>query len=176
MDMQKLQTLGAGPSVMILMIKEQQMIDGVVMKTQHSDPVNRPAHYLAASVMIEPIELTARLDSCLGQAIQYVLRAPYKNNEREDLKKAVYYLCKRVDLIKYSATQMTCTFDGEVAGFIRAFQEGVEDDLAAEVMDALFDCSRSGFYVSGADNATAAIEIIQAKLDSLRLKDVEAMK
>lgn len=152
------------------------MIDGVVMKTQHSDPVNRPAHYLAASVMIEPIELTARLDSCLGQAIQYVLRAPYKNNEREDLKKAVYYLCKRVDLIKYSATQMTCVFGGEVAGFIRAFQAGIEDDLASEVLNALFNSSRSGFYLSEADNATAAIEIIQERLDSLRLKDGEAMK
>ena len=152
------------------------MIDGVVMKTQHSDPVNRPAHYLAASVMIEPIELTARLDSCLGQAIQYVLRAPYKNNEREDLKKACYYLCKRVELIKYSATKLRCVFDGEVAGFISAFQNGIKDDLAADVLNALFESSCRGFYLSGADHATAAIEIIQARLDSLYLEDVEAMK
>ena len=144
------------------------MEDGVVMKTQRSDPVNRPAHYLAASVMIEPIELTARLDSCLGQAIQYVLRAPYKGTESVDLKKAAYYLCKRIDLIKYSATNLKCDFDGETAGFISAFQNGIEDDLAAEVLDALFECSGRGTYVSGVEQATAAVELIRGRLNQLR--------
>lgn len=62
---------------------------------QLNDPVNRPAHYLKAAIVVEPIELTSRLDSCLGQALQYVLRAPLKGNEVEDLEKAIFYLNKR---------------------------------------------------------------------------------
>lgn len=152
------------------------MEEPIVMKTQRSDPVNRPAHYLAASVMIEPIELTARLDSCLGQAVQYVLRAPYKGNEREDLKKAVYYLCKRIDLIKFSAARIQCVFEGEICGFISIFQNELEDDFAQEFLLKLFDRDARGVFVSEVEQASAAVELIQAKLDAMYLKDVRAME
>ena len=39
-------------------------------------------------------ECTARLDACLGQAVNYIVRAPYKGNQVEDLKKAIFYLNK----------------------------------------------------------------------------------
>ena len=64
------------------------------MKSDVYDPVNRPSHYIKAAVMVQQIELTARLNACLGQAVNYIVRAPYKNNELEDLEKAIFYLKK----------------------------------------------------------------------------------
>ena len=63
-------------------------------KSDVYDPVNHPSHYIKAAVMVQPIELTARLNACLGQAVNYIVRAPYKNNEVEDLEKAIFYLKK----------------------------------------------------------------------------------
>ena len=54
------------------------------------DPVNHPKHY--TQYEHEVIELTEQLGFCLGNAVKYILRAPYKGNELEDLKKAGWYL------------------------------------------------------------------------------------
>ena len=71
-----------------------------------NDPVNHPSHYLKAAITIEPIELTARLDSCLGQALQYLLRAPYKGRMREDMEKALFYLVKERELMQRDRTDV----------------------------------------------------------------------
>ena len=46
------------------------------------DQVNHPEHYVKASITInlEPIQLCECYDFCLGNAIKYILRAPYKGN------------------------------------------------------------------------------------------------
>ena len=58
------------------------------------DQVNHPEHYVKASITInlEPIQLCECYDFCLGNAIKYILRAPYKGNTLQDLKKARWYL------------------------------------------------------------------------------------
>lgn len=58
------------------------------------DLVNHPEHYQKASiaVIIEPIQLAEMYDFCIGNAIKYILRAPYKGNEKQDLEKAKWYL------------------------------------------------------------------------------------
>lgn len=60
------------------------------------DPVNHPEHYAKASITItinlEPIQLCECYDFCLGNAIKYILRAPYKGNALQDMKKAKWYL------------------------------------------------------------------------------------
>lgn len=99
---------------------------------QKSDPVNRPAHYLAASIRLEPIELTARLDSCLGQAIQYVFRAPYKGSTREDLEKAIYYLNKWIEVNEFEVYA-----NDEVMSLFNVFHKYCPNRLAAGVLDAL---------------------------------------
>ena len=57
--------------------------------TEH-DPVNHPSHY--TQYQNEVIELTEQLDFCLGNAVKYILRAPFKGNEIQDLEKARWYL------------------------------------------------------------------------------------
>lgn len=55
-----------------------------------NDPVSHPAHY--TSYPHEVIELTEHLGFCLGNAVKYILRAPFKGNELQDLKKARWYI------------------------------------------------------------------------------------
>lgn len=55
-----------------------------------ADMVNHPEHYLMYPV--EVIDIVARMNFCLGNAIKYILRAPYKGAEAEDLEKAIWYL------------------------------------------------------------------------------------
>ncbi len=61
------------------------------------DPVDRPAHY-AEGRAIEPISviLDWQLGYLLGSVLKYVSRAGRKQDEIEDLRKAQYYLNKRI--------------------------------------------------------------------------------
>lgn len=55
------------------------------------DPVRKPAHYLHPSG-IEVIDITKHETFLRGNILKYILRAPYKNRELEDLQKAQMYL------------------------------------------------------------------------------------
>lgn len=57
--------------------------------TTSHDPVHSPAHYPVYPV--QPIEITRHMDFCLGNAVKYVLRAPFKGGV-EDIQKARQYL------------------------------------------------------------------------------------
>lgn len=61
--------------------------------------VNHPKHYNQG---IEPIDIIEswELNFSLGNAIKYILRAPYKNNELEDLEKAKWYLEREIKRLK----------------------------------------------------------------------------
>ena len=56
------------------------------------DNVNPPVHYARFRVTIEPKDLTKFLPHPLASAIEYIMRAPFKGSEIEDLKKAVFWL------------------------------------------------------------------------------------
>lgn len=55
-----------------------------------TDNVNHPAHY--RQYKYEVIKLTERCNFLMGNAFKYILRAPFKGTEEEDLKKAVWYI------------------------------------------------------------------------------------
>ena len=61
--------------------------------------VDHPSHYNQG---IEPIDIIESwdLNFSLGNAIKYILRAPYKNNELEDLEKAKWYLEREIKRLK----------------------------------------------------------------------------
>ena len=56
------------------------------------DPVNHPSHYTSARFPFECIELTSRMDFCMGNMVKYVWRHLDKGKPVEDLKKARFYL------------------------------------------------------------------------------------
>ena len=60
------------------------------------DMVNHPPHYVGHG--IEPIEFieSHNLNFCLGSAVKYIARAPYKGTELEDLKKAKWFLEREI--------------------------------------------------------------------------------
>lgn len=60
-----------------------------------TDNVNHPSHYQQYSR--EVIELTEKLGFDLGNCVKYILRAPYKGREKEDMEKARWYLRRLVD-------------------------------------------------------------------------------
>lgn len=59
-----------------------------------NDNVNNPAHYQTESGLeaIEVIEAFFEDNYHLGNAFKYMARAGKKNNEREDIQKAIWYL------------------------------------------------------------------------------------
>lgn len=66
-----------------------------------SEKVNHPSHYnmggekeADGTAKYEVIKLIEDWDLgfCLGNALKYILRAPHKGNEDEDLAKAIWYL------------------------------------------------------------------------------------
>lgn len=58
------------------------------------DQVNHPDHY--TQFPVEVIEITERLNFCMGNVVKYVLRADYKGKPIEDLKKARWYLDREI--------------------------------------------------------------------------------
>jgi len=58
------------------------------------DPVTSPDHYMVYPV--QPIAITRHLGFCLGNAVKYVLRAPYKGDAQGDLRKALQYIVYEV--------------------------------------------------------------------------------
>lgn len=65
-----------------------------------NDNVNHPSHYTSHPSGIECIQITEHMDFCIGNAIKYLWRAGGKNDEVEDLKKAIWYIQRKIDLIE----------------------------------------------------------------------------
>lgn len=124
--------------------------------TKQNNPVNHPLHYLKAAVVIEPIELTSRLDSCLGQALQYVMRAPYKGNDIEDLEKAVFYLKKEISNVGSRGYVELCAATG-LDWYVFIFKNHTTG-LTKRVIKALFDEGSEIVCVSSIQNAIQVIE------------------
>lgn len=81
-------------------LEAKRMLDELVQPSSTSaDPVNTPTHYQHPSG-IEVIEITRHESFLRGNVIKYVLRAPYKGNELEDLKKAAKYLQWEIERVE----------------------------------------------------------------------------
>ena len=64
-----------------------------------NETVNHPNHYNQGIEAIDVIE-SWDLNFSLGNAIKYILRAPYKGKELEDLKKASWYINREIERLK----------------------------------------------------------------------------
>lgn len=67
------------------------------------DPVNNPSHYRQGSIdCLDFIEdMLPRQEAIAyyrGNVIKYMVRAPHKNNEEEDYRKAAFYANKAAEL------------------------------------------------------------------------------
>lgn len=66
-----------------------------------SDLVNHPDHYGGADNPYEAIKVIEAAGHgrgfCYGNALKYLLRAPHKGSELQDLKKARWYISRLID-------------------------------------------------------------------------------
>lgn len=66
------------------------------------DNVNHPPHY-GKIPGVECIDVVEHMSFNVGNAIKYLWRAEYKDNFGEDMKKAIWYINREIDLRKKSA-------------------------------------------------------------------------
>jgi len=61
------------------------------------DIVNHPNHY-GQVPDIECIEVASHFNFCLGNAIKYIWRADHKGAPENDLRKAIWYIQKEIEM------------------------------------------------------------------------------
>lgn len=67
-------------------------------ETQEKDIINHPEHYTKGGIEVREFIDSWHLDFNSGNVIKYVVRAPYKGTELQDLKKAQNYLNHLIEL------------------------------------------------------------------------------
>lgn len=67
-----------------------------------SDPVNHPTHYTSGPIEVIDIIEGFSLGFCLGNVVKYILRAPHKGAQVQDLEKARWYLDREIQRLKKS--------------------------------------------------------------------------
>jgi hypothetical protein len=65
-----------------------------------SDTVNHPKHYTFGKLEVIDVIEDWRLNFNTGNAVKYIARAPHKGKHLEDLKKALWYLCREIETVE----------------------------------------------------------------------------
>lgn len=60
------------------------------------DPINHPKHYNSHPSGVEVFEITRHHCFSIGNALKYILRHQHKGEPVQDLKKAIWYLEKKI--------------------------------------------------------------------------------
>jgi len=63
-----------------------------------SDNVNHPTHYTTGTIEVIDFIEDQKLPYHLGNAIKYISRCQHKGKLKEDLKKAVWYIDRYIEL------------------------------------------------------------------------------
>jgi hypothetical protein len=70
------------------------------MKTNQVDNINHPSHYTYGAIeVIDAIESWS-LDFHLGNVVKYVARSEHKGSQLEDLRKAQWYLNRKISKLE----------------------------------------------------------------------------
>ena len=71
------------------------------------DNINHPKHYTEHPSGIECIQITEHMNFNLGNAMKYIWRADLKNNAIEDMKKAIFYINREIELRSSKGSEAT---------------------------------------------------------------------
>jgi len=75
--------------------------DQIAMPTETKhDPVNHPKHYTSHPSGVECITITRHMTFNIGNAIKYLWRCGDKDNQIQDLEKAVWYIKDEINRLK----------------------------------------------------------------------------
>lgn len=72
-------------------------VNDVVANDITSDTVNHPKHYTSDDCGVEAIEVTSLLPACISNAVKYVWRCGKKDEDLQELKKALWYINYSID-------------------------------------------------------------------------------
>lgn len=72
-------------------------VGDVVSNDMTSDTVNHPKHYTSDDCGVEAIEVTSLLPACISNAVKYVWRCGKKDEDLQELKKALWYINYSID-------------------------------------------------------------------------------
>ena len=61
------------------------------------EKINHPEHYNKGKIEVIDIIETWNLDFSMGSAIKYILRSPYKGTFEDDIKKAIWFLNRKIE-------------------------------------------------------------------------------
>ena len=75
------------------------------MEKMEKDIINHPEHYTKGGIEVREFIDSWHLDFNSGNVIKYVVRAPYKGTELQDLKKAQNYLNHLIELKEKEANK-----------------------------------------------------------------------
>ena len=70
------------------------------MQSTHSDMVNHPKHYTAGKFEVIDVIEDQKLCFHLGNVVKYVFRSAHKGKQIEDLKKARWYLDRKIQSLE----------------------------------------------------------------------------
>lgn len=84
------------------------------------DLIKHPPHYTAAAIECWDYIAAWKMDFLSGNIIKYITRAPFKDNELTDLKKARTYLNKLIESKEWEKA----TKEAEARGPVKARKRG----------------------------------------------------
>jgi hypothetical protein len=101
--------------------------------------VNHPAHYGGANNDYETIKVIEawQLDFCLGNALKYISRAGKKEDMIQDLKKAKWYIDRKIYQFEPTKESETVSFDSLIEQF---------DTLIEKCSKKEFDYHQTGLH------------------------------
>ena len=68
-----------------------------VVTSNADDSVHHPKHYTSDDCGVEAIEITSLLPACISNAVKYVWRCGKKDEDLQELKKALWYINYSID-------------------------------------------------------------------------------
>lgn len=92
---------GSPPNATRRVINESELPDPPESESEPKpDLVRHPSHYSSHPSGVETIQITKHESFLRGNALKYILRAPYKGTELQDIEKAIVYLEWERDRLK----------------------------------------------------------------------------
>lgn len=79
-----------------------------------TDNVNNPSHYKRFRFECEPKDFTKHLPHPLASALEYIIRAPFKLNELEDLEKSIFWLKEFINTPDLWDSDVSDAYDYEI--------------------------------------------------------------
>lgn len=137
------------------------------------DTIHNPEHYTIYP--IQPIQITRHLNFCLGNAVKYILRAPYKGGV-EDCDKASQYLFwenesdpLRLSIATYRLVEKA--INGLVDYFTNTDGDRLWDDISNCQTDFLLALDE---YLWGNRSIETCVSIVRDLAEILEMRDSNA--